>query len=218
MARTVDLVEAGMAILEPGFARALDTPQRIGRVRGLDTDPRIDRAVDAALAGTGLEVVDVDIPGWRAAHDAAIAVLFAEALVVNRELVANHLDELGPDLIERFHALSGMAPDALEAARAARPRWREELAEHLDRFDLLALPTLVQHPPRLEDEATMLPNVAATPVNLAGHPALSLPVPPPDGEGLPASLQLVGPDGSEDRLLAAGAEVEAFTGPYWNTF
>lgn len=218
LARTVDLVEAGMALLEPGFARAPDAPGRIGRVRGLDADPRIDRVVDGALASTGFEVTDVDVPGWRAAHQAAIAVLSAEALVVNRELVDDHLDELGPDLVERFHATATMPPGALEAARASRPGWRDELAEHLDRFDLLALPTLVQDPPRLDDAATMAPGVAATPVNLAGHPALALPVPAAEGRGLPASLQLIGPDDSEDRLLAAGAVVEAATGSYWNTF
>jgi len=45
------------------------------------------------------------------------------------------------------------------------------------------------------------------PVNFAGVPALALPI--PAGGGLPASLQLVGPWGGEERLLAAGAVVEA---------
>lgn len=218
MARTVDLVEAGMALLEPGFTRASEPPTLIGRVRGLDSEPRIDRAVDAALASAGFEVVDVDVPRWRAAHEAALTVLFAEALVVNRQLVDDHLDELGADLVERFGTTAAMPPDALEAARSMRPGWRDELAEHLDRFDLLALPTLTHEPPALDAAGTMPSNVAATPVNLAGHPALSLPVRSADGLGPPASLQLVGPDGSEDRLLAAGAEVERITGPYWNTF
>ena len=44
------------------------------------------------------------------------------------------------------------------------------------------------------------------PVNLAGVPALSLPV--PTGGPLPASLQLIGPAGSEERLLAMGAHLE----------
>ena len=45
------------------------------------------------------------------------------------------------------------------------------------------------------------------PVNLAGVPALSLPV--PSGGPFPASLQLIGPAGSEERLLAAGAVLES---------
>jgi Asp-tRNA(Asn)/Glu-tRNA(Gln) amidotransferase A subunit family amidase len=45
-----------------------------------------------------------------------------------------------------------------------------------------------------------------SPVNLAGVPALALPV--PAGGPLPASIQLVGPPGGEESLLAAGAVLE----------
>jgi Asp-tRNA(Asn)/Glu-tRNA(Gln) amidotransferase A subunit family amidase len=44
-------------------------------------------------------------------------------------------------------------------------------------------------------------------VNLAGNPALAIPV--PTTQRLPASLQLVGPHNSEDRLLALGRLVES---------
>jgi Asp-tRNA(Asn)/Glu-tRNA(Gln) amidotransferase A subunit family amidase len=46
------------------------------------------------------------------------------------------------------------------------------------------------------------------PWNLAGWPALSLPVPVPGG-GLPASLQLVGGPQGEEMLLATAAVIEA---------
>jgi amidase len=49
-----------------------------------------------------------------------------------------------------------------------------------------------------------------TAVNVAGVPALSMPV-PSTGLPVPASLQLVGPWGSEARLLAAAAVVEEAT-------
>ena len=49
-------------------------------------------------------------------------------------------------------------------------------------------------------------------MNAAGLPALALPVPAEGpraaGGPLPASIQLIGPGGSEDRLLAAGAVLE----------
>jgi amidase len=48
------------------------------------------------------------------------------------------------------------------------------------------------------------------PVNLAGFPALALPV--PSGHSLPASLQLIGAPGSEELLLATGAVIEAAAG------
>ena len=48
------------------------------------------------------------------------------------------------------------------------------------------------------------------PINLAGLPALALPV--PSSHGLPAGLQLIGPPGSEELLLATGAVIEAAAG------
>jgi amidase len=50
----------------------------------------------------------------------------------------------------------------------------------------------------------------AHPVNLAGVPALALPV--PSRGPLPASLQLIGPAGSEELLLATGLVLEAASG------
>src|SRR5487761_528734 len=52
-----------------------------------------------------------------------------------------------------------------------------------------------------DDAEQMLTIRATLPVNLAGLPALSIPVP---ARPLPASLQLVGPAGSEERLVALG--------------
>jgi amidase len=46
------------------------------------------------------------------------------------------------------------------------------------------------------------------PANVARLPALSLPV-PGGPAGLPASLQLIGPPGGEETLLALGRVVEA---------
>jgi amidase len=46
------------------------------------------------------------------------------------------------------------------------------------------------------------------PANLAGLPALSLPV-PGGPAGLPASLQLIGPPGGEEQLIALGRVIEA---------
>jgi Asp-tRNA(Asn)/Glu-tRNA(Gln) amidotransferase A subunit family amidase len=93
----------------------------------------------------------------------------------------------------------------LDEARAAKGGWRAELAGVFGQVEAIALPTLVMFPPPVDDpgDQTVTANAA---VNLAGHPSLALPVP---AEGpMPASLQLIGPDGSEDMLLALGQVVE----------
>jgi amidase len=71
---------------------------------------------------------------------------------------------------------------------------------------VLALPTMLAYPARIGSHA-VAPNAACPAVNLAGHPALSMPV--PSGGLLPASIQLVAPDHHEPRLLATAALIEA---------
>ena len=78
-----------------------------------------------------------------------------------------------------------------------------------DHFAVVAMPTLPVLAPKLTD-----PNprngAHSAPVNLAGVPALALPV--PTGGPIPASIQLVGPPRSEATLLSLGALVEASVG------
>ena len=68
------------------------------------------------------------------------------------------------------------------------------------------MPTLTILPPTLDNADDLLEGRCTLPVNLAGVPALALPV--PAGGPLPASLQLVAAWGGEERLLTAGLVLE----------
>ena len=71
----------------------------------------------------------------------------------------------------------------------------------------MALPTLVGAPPLIGGRGRIPLTLLTMPANLAGLPALALPV-PGGPAGLPASLQLIGPPGSEEQLLALGRRIE----------
>lgn len=207
LAADVAGVEAGMALLEPGFARATEPPGRIGRLRLPGVDPAIDAAVDAALAATGLEVVEVDLPGWATAAEATTTVLFGEALEVDGWIVDRHPDRVGADVRARLDAARRFVPGALDAARAHRRPWRAELMGVLATVEAIAVPSAMVFAPRL-GEQPIAPNVAALPVNLAGTPAIAVPVPTP-GSHLRASVSLLGADHAEERLVTMAALVEA---------
>ncbi len=217
MARTVADVVRGMALLEPGFSPAppgaLGSEGRdpmVGRLR-LPAEPGVDDAVDAALAAAGLRVTDVVLPGWWPATAAAMRILAAEAWQVHRRLWEHHADELSPDVSARLHDASSLTAAELEAAWQRARLWETEVASAFERVDFLALPVIAGPPPPLED-ATRLTDIRyVAPFNLAGVPALALPV-PASTPGIPPSLQLVGPRVSEERLLAVGLEVEAAAG------
>jgi amidase len=206
LARDVAGVVAGMALLEPGFSPALSPAPVIGRVRLPGTDPVVDDAIDALLAGSGLEVVEVPLPGWDRADQAARTVLFGEAWRSDRAVYERAAQRIGDDTRARLEEGRGIDDATLDRARAHRAAWRAELAEAFARAPVLALPTLRMLAPPLEDRHpdTRYANAA---INLAGHPALALPA--PTGGHLPAGLQLLGPDGSEDLLVATGAVLEA---------
>jgi amidase len=206
VARDVAGLAAGMALLEPGFTVSEGPPAAVGRVM-MAADPAISRAVDAALAAAGWQVSPVTLPGLGAATAAAMAVLDAEAWQSDGALARSSPGRIGHDVLRRLREASQITPATLGRARQQAARWRATLSELWDRIDLLALPTLQGFPPVLGDAGGLARIRGLTsPVNLAGAPALALPV--PTGGPLPASVQLIGPAGSEERLLAAGAVLE----------
>jgi amidase len=206
MARDVAGLEVGMALLEPGFVADDGAPRRVGRIR-VEADPLIDAAIDGALAATGWEVVDIDVPQWHEATAAGGILLVAEAWQTDRELVARHPGKVGDDVVGRLRLGASLDDRALRRARAARQAWRAALTEVFGTVDVVATPTLTVFPPLLEGGEELLMARCTLPVNLAGVPALALPV--PTSGPLPASIQLVGPDGSEEALLGAGRLLEA---------
>jgi amidase len=212
MARDVAGLVAGMALLEPGFTVSADPPRTVGRVM-VEADPAISGAVDAALASAGWDVTPVAVRGLDAATTAATIVIDAEAWASDGALARSSPGRIGHDVLRRLHEASEITPAALGGARLQASQWRATLSELWDRLDLLALPTLLGFPPALDDAGGLLRIRGLTsPVNLAGAPALALPV--PTGGPLPASVQLIGPAGSEERLLAAGAALEQAMGSW----
>ncbi len=205
MARDVAGVARGMALLDEDFAAAEGAAPVIGRIRFADVDPAIDAAVDELLRRSGVEVVDVALPGWEVASEHAVTVMLHEVWAVDAHLYERDPAGIGADVRERLLAGRAIGAQAYAAALAHRAVWRAELARAFERAPVLAWPTLARFPTPIGDPPpdTRRTNIA---VNLAGHPALALPV--PTGGPLPASVQLVGPDLSEPLLCATGLLLE----------
>lgn len=219
LARDVAGVIAGMALLEPGFVAAAVPGVgeiRLARFTGVLTDPRIDRAIDTALRAAGVSVTDVSIGGWAQAHGDGLDLMYREALEVNRSLVADHSALLGSDVHARFERARALTDSHVDAVRRRRGSWQDELAATLAGVDALVLGGLTSFPSLLS-ELDPASNVAGVAVSFAGFPALCVPVPTVDGPATaagtpyPASIQLVGPPGSEEFLVAIGGLIEVAT-------
>lgn len=110
------------------------------------------------------------------------------------------------------YALSAGYYDAYYArAMQARSAMVRQIDQQFERCDFLVSPTspVVATPLReggLDQMEAKLLDLCTIPANLGGYPAVSLPC--GTSEGLPVGLSLMGPRGSDERLLAAAWAVE----------
>lgn len=206
IARDVAGVADGTRMLVPDWAPVAGPARTIGRLRVDGVDPGLDAAIDAALAATGWEVREVVLPGLDATFDVFDPILLSELWQAHHDLLdADGLGERAGGSLRRGRDVD---PDAVARARAARREHRERVAALFDLVDVVALSTLLAAPPPVEQANSYRVTRLTAPFNLAGVPALAMPVPWP-GARVPASLQLVGPVGGEELLCATGLAVEA---------
>ena len=208
MARDVAGLVVGMELLQPDFTVAPDDQGREVQVGVLtvDAEPAITAAVDRAVNLSGWERSDLTIDGWDNATVQAGLLLVVEAWHTDAALMIEDPDGIGSDVRERLTMGSSFDDGSVRAAWGAQRELLAALHGAFERVDVIATPTLTIFPPPLDGGDDLLVSRNTLPVNLAGVPALSLPV--PTGGPLPASLQLIGPAGSEERLLAMGAHLE----------
>ena len=204
----VAAVELGMRLVEPGFA-ASPCELAVGRIRP-ETDPEVDpateAAIDAALDVAGVRTAAVDGLDFAAVVRTTDVLIDAEAYQVNAYLMPD-LARLGQNIQRNLIEAAAITAGQVAAAQQDRALVREWFAGQLARHPFLALPTLVGAPPPLGTRGMPL-TVLTMPANLTGLPALALPV-PGGPAGLTASLQLIGPPGGEEQLIALGRHIEA---------
>jgi Asp-tRNA(Asn)/Glu-tRNA(Gln) amidotransferase A subunit family amidase len=220
----------GMDLLERGFAGKYGAAKaahpsahglRVGRLRLKGTDPKIEAAIDAALAKAGFQVVPLD---------ASFATKFEQAKSDGNVVAAagawisdgKYQSTIGVSLRTKVVILTGRLnyTTKYKGALARRAAWQAALKDVFQKVDFIAVPTLQRAPlwvPTKLDvgllEAQMLQVQNTVAVNYAGNPAVALPIPLEGSDFAVTSLQLIGPNLSEAGLLNAGRFVEAAVYP-----
>jgi amidase len=226
LAADISHLADGMELLQAGFrerykkAIAANPSARditVGRLYMEGTDPAIDRSVDEALAAAGFRVVKLNHAlgeKWEEAGVQAQTLAVADAWLNHRQL----LGQPGISPITKAAILLGEFEyrNNYWRAKLAQRAWKRTLRRVFRDVNFIALPTLNKVPPTVPFfgrsaafEALILNIENTEAVNLAGNPALAIPIPLYGNGARETSLQLVGPPLSEAQLLNAGRLIEA---------
>jgi len=133
-----------------------------------------------------------------------------EVADVHRDLFAEFKDSYGENVRTKIERCLAVTDADHERGLQARAEYTERAEAALDGVELLLTPTLGFVAPTLpvDDLVIRERTIRLTiPFNALGWPSLALPCGPAE-DGLPASLQIAGPLGSDALVLAAGELLE----------
>jgi aspartyl-tRNA(Asn)/glutamyl-tRNA(Gln) amidotransferase subunit A len=178
---------------------------RIGVAWTERADPLVRARVEAAAAlfpdrrALDLPLADGIYPGFA-----------REAVEVHGPLFAEHRALYGENVATKVARALELTDEEVDAARAARERYRSRMAGLTADVDLVLTPTIptVAPPAGIGDLALRGRMIELTfPWSALGAPALALPCGAAE-DGLPASVQIAGRPGDDALVLAAGALLE----------
>ena len=183
------------------------TPPRIGVLRTFffercnDEVRRHTDAVVENLRSAGAIVNDVEIPvDFDTVLAAQRLLMSVEAAAVHEENFRTRADDFAPivrELIEMGMITPGVA---YVQAQRVRKRFRREMEEAIQGFDVLLTPSTPAAAPR--SLSTTGDPMFQSPWTTCGLPTITLPS-GLNGDGLPLGIQLAGAPFDEERLLAA---------------
>jgi aspartyl-tRNA(Asn)/glutamyl-tRNA(Gln) amidotransferase subunit A len=138
------------------------------------------------------------------------AVFMREVADVHRDLFRAHAGDYGDNVRIKIERCLAVTDDEYGAALRRLDEYRERCGEMVAEVDLVLTPTLACVAPSddVDDLDVRERLILFTyPFNCLGWPALALPCGPAE-DGLPASVQLAGPNGADALVLAAGELLE----------
>jgi aspartyl-tRNA(Asn)/glutamyl-tRNA(Gln) amidotransferase subunit A len=185
-----------------------------------DLAPLVARACEralAVLAGLCRSLRDAEVEGVHQAAKAVSVLHLGHTAALLGDALDRRAADLHPETLAWLRRGRAYGPEDRAWARALAARLQASFGRAFERADVLVTPTLPAPAAPLATRLVELPSgprwaEAAylgfnAPMNLAGLPALSLPVAAP--EELPVGLTLSGRPGDDTLVLALAAALEA---------
>ena len=184
-------------------------------------DPEVVAGIEEALAvfeSLGARIVDVTFPAYENLVASWIMMCSVETAIAHEATYPARAAEYGPDLVQLIE--EGRATTGLQTTRGLhlRLKFTESLASMFKNIDCMIIPTMPTPLPSLErmsqygDDPSVLHSILrfTAPFDFAGNPTITLPN-GFDTEGMPLSMQLVGPRLDEAVLVRAAHAYQTVT-------
>jgi aspartyl-tRNA(Asn)/glutamyl-tRNA(Gln) amidotransferase subunit A len=195
----------------PDYGAAIERrrPPRIGLLRDFffeRADADVIRAASNAvdrLSRAGAVVEETKLPpSFSVIHSASWTIIQVEAAAFHADLYAEKASLYGPKIRGIIEVGSLLPGDLYLRSLRIRRRFRREMAEILDRFDVLVTPTT--RTPAPEGLGSTGDPIFQTPWSISGLPSITLPC-GQSASGLPLGIQLIAGPFAEASLLSAAA-------------
>jgi aspartyl-tRNA(Asn)/glutamyl-tRNA(Gln) amidotransferase subunit A len=212
------------SIAVPPLSGPGGTPENIAGMRigwiehfgKYQTDPEVAGLTGAAvrsLEAQGAIVDELHDPCFDDVFDTYTIIASSAHAARYGGLVERWGDRMTPSILDSIAKGRRWSAAEWMQAHDRRTRLFRAVQSLFERFDVLATPTMIAPPKRLDAGGSIATEMYAEwaaplyPFNLTAHPALSVPA-GFTADGLPVGLQLIGPWLAEQRLLQLGALVE----------
>ncbi|WP_052701000.1 amidase [Loktanella sp. S4079] len=218
-------VKCATEVLQIIAACSLDVTgdvMRIGLLAGemqSGASNRMQQAIaDVALIleRRGHQIADTALPFFDALTEPANVIAISEAATVHADRLKTCSDTYGAQVRARLVQAAAIPAQAYLRAMQVRAAAQAKMAEVLDDFDVLLMPTLADAPPQgaavdvgnSPDLAQVIAGLTrfTRPASILGLPALSLPI-AMTAQG-PLSVQIISGPYAEGRIAAVAQEIE----------
>jgi len=205
-AQSIEKIIQAMSIIDRSFKTITPPENVVIGVVAVDVDENIQTTVVQFLQQTDFKQVTVALPSLKAAFEAGLTLINAEAWSSCGQYLTS--GKVGEDVAKRLKSASETDDEQLHSAEDVRERFTQEVDDLFKQVTVLVLPTLPSMP-MLREEALAGKvdlNISALvrPFNLSGHPALSIPLKEPLGR--PVGLQIIAAK-NQDELLCEVARL-----------
>jgi aspartyl-tRNA(Asn)/glutamyl-tRNA(Gln) amidotransferase subunit A len=207
LARDLDMIERAWAVIgNVGNAAPLTRLVTLRDLAGVECQPAVLEGYHAALAALDLPRSAIDLPASTSALRTTALASAVRALIAD---LGPHRAEMSDELKATLAAVEKIPenPALLAATRAM-------LIKALGADGVLLMPT-TPHAAFAHDTRAPITLAEFTGLaNIAGLPALALPS-GRDASGLPVSVQIMGPAGSEPALIALARRLDLALNAYF---